>query len=191
MSELLTNDRVVEVNWKAFSFPLKHLKKHLKSQYENFDGLGANQSKLKIIFKETISEQLRQEVISYYNSIEEDTFAAEQLVDQTKLIGDKAEIFGQSLMSKFRGENIRMGITQAGKSGAILSIMVEKVDVNEDGFPISLKEAVETGTLYEALKLIDYHIEKSNNGDYDSIAPFMTEERLDRLKQEILSYLNE
>jgi hypothetical protein len=108
----------------------------------------------------------------------------------TKELGDKAEEFGKNLMSKFRGENIAMGITQAGMSGPVISVMTDRVDVNSDGHLLDVKSSVETGTLYEAIKVIDYHISKAQAGDYNSMAPFVTVARLQSMKDEILQYLS-
>lgn len=108
----------------------------------------------------------------------------------TTKLGDKAEEFGKNIMSKFRGENIAMGITQAGMSGPVISVMTERIDVNLDGHPLDVKSTVETGTLYEAIKVIDHHITKAQNGDYDSMTPFITEARLVAMKTAIQDYLN-
>jgi hypothetical protein len=105
-------------------------------------------------------------------------------------IGNKAEEFGKNLMSKFRGENIAMGITQAGMSGPVISVMTERIDVNNDGHPLDVKSTVETGTLYEAIKVIDHHIAKAQNGDYNSMIPFVTVDRLLQMKNDILNYLS-
>lgn len=192
MSEITLETEKIILNKKNFSIEVHQLRKYLKEQTELESLIGVNftGNKFEILFSETVDSEIEQQVISAYNSIDSNTFAQENAIKHTKQLGDNAEIFGKELMSKFRGENILMGITQAGKSGAVLSIMVEKVNVNNDGFPVSVKEATETGTLYEAIKAVEYHIAKAQAGDYDSIAPFITVERLENFKSSIVEYLN-
>lgn len=189
MSEVLTDSKIIKLAWKSFDLDLELLKRDLSNLYDTFDGLFATRNFLNLCFTEEVSEDLKNNIVQFYSLINESTWQSEKQSKYTKLLGDQAQLFGQNLMSKFRGDNILMGITQAGKSGALLSVMSERIDINQDGFPISLKESIETGTLYEAIKLVEYHIQKAQNGNYDGLAPFLNEERLLKFKTDILEYL--
>ena len=113
-----------------------------------------------------------------------------------QVIGKRAVLnaieFGKQFIVNFAGENVAMGITQAGKTGEVLAVMEEPVEydsVNKPGIKISVMGTLNSGSLYESLAVIDYHISKANNGDYDSLAPFITAARLTEGKQSISDYL--
>lgn len=115
--------------------------------------------------------------------------------DQT-LLGKRAVKealeFGELLMTDFAGENVGMGITQAGKTAEVLEVMEERVEfdsINKPGVMISVMGTINSGSLYEAINVIDYHIDKCDNGDYDHLSPFITSARLTSIKQEIEDYL--
>tara|TARA_R100001086_G_scaffold249294_2_gene188603 strand:- start:478 stop:1023 length:546 start_codon:yes stop_codon:yes gene_type:complete len=101
--------------------------------------------------------------------------------------------FGINLINDFAAENVEMGITQMGKTADVLSIMEERVEIdpiNKPGVKISIMGTISSGSLYESVVVIDYHIQKANNGDYDSLVPFITPTRLAEFKQIILDHLS-
>lgn len=91
--------------------------------------------------------------------------------------------FVDDLMSTFAAENIAMGITQAGKTGAVLGLFVKQYDVNTNSLPISLKDTFDTGSLYESIKVIQ-HI-RDNPNEYIGLEPFITDARLHQMKNNI------
>ncbi len=93
----------------------------------------------------------------------------------TQNLVQSAMEFGRSLMIDFAAENVRMGITQAGKTKAVLNYM------------ISVKEAIDTGSLYTAMDEVDALILATVPQDLD---PFITEARLLAFKQKILDWLS-
>lgn len=95
-------------------------------------------------------------------------------VDIVKLtILEPAKRFGESVIAKFVAENILMGITQSGKTEAVGVVLR---DVNY---------WLATGSLYSAYNAISA---LQQNLD-PSLAPFVTEERLNTYKNEIYAYL--
>lgn len=82
--------------------------------------------------------------------------------------------FGEKLMIEFSTENVLMGITQAGKTKAVLDYLT------------SVKNAVDTGSLYVAMDEIDALIAAGIPVDLD---PFVTQTRLETFKQKIVDFL--
>lgn len=95
--------------------------------------------------------------------------------------------FVKNLITSFAAENIAMGITQAGKTGAVLGMFARQHNVNNDGIPFSLKDAFDTGSLYEALKVLQFIRNDSNL--YTGMSPFVTDARLLQMKNKIETFL--
>lgn len=95
--------------------------------------------------------------------------------------------FVTKLIRDFAAENIAMGITQAQKTGPVLGMFAKQYDVNSDGKPFSLKDTFDTGSLYEALKVIQ-HL-RNNPNDYSGLSPFVTDARLLSMKNKIETFL--
>jgi len=95
--------------------------------------------------------------------------------------------FTKMLINKFAAENIAMGITQANKSGDLLSLFERPYPTASLGGSLSLKGCFDTGSLYEAVKIIQ-HI-RDNSTEYDNMSPFVTDARLLSLKNEIEVFL--
>lgn len=95
--------------------------------------------------------------------------------------------FGRQLIIDFASENVLMGITQLGKTADVLAVITENVILPNETRPINLKDAIESGSLYEAIKLVDYHISKMN--EYTDLDPFITTTRLTDFKSKIEAFL--
>lgn len=187
--ELVKNEHILQLNKKEFDIKLHHLKGYFKD-IPNFVGVNGLDNKYELVFSAPVTTEMEHDIFDMYNQITQLTFSDQVLAELTKKTGDSAEDFGKTLLSEFRGENIKMGITQAGMSGKVLSVLTERIDVDESGYSISLKDTVETGTLYEAMKVLDFLINKCNSGDYNDLIPFITAERMESFKQKILDYLS-
>lgn len=186
--ELVKDEHILELNKKEFEIKLHHLKNYFKN-ISGFVGVNEVGDKYELVFNIPVTVEMEHDIYDLYNQINNLTFSDLVLTELTKTTGDSAEDFGKTLLSEFRGENIKMGITQAGFSGKVLSVLSERFDIENNGYPISLKDTIETGTLYEALSVLDFLISKCDNGDYNDLAPFITSERLTIFKQKILEYL--
>lgn len=95
--------------------------------------------------------------------------------------------FIKDLINKFASENIAMGITQLNKTGPVLGLFAKQYDVHSDGFPFSLKDALDTGSLYEAFNILNYLV--SNSTEYAGLEPFISTDRLNDMAAEILDFL--
>jgi hypothetical protein len=91
-----------------------------------------------------------------------------------KIVRDAIE-FGQELVIDFAGENVALGITQAGKTK-------EVADYLED-----VQRYISSGSLYEVIDQIDDLIA---NTVPSSLSPFVTDERLLEMKEKIEDYLS-
>lgn len=91
--------------------------------------------------------------------------------------------FVKDLIARFAAENIAMGITQAGKTGHVLGLFCKSYDVNSNSLPISLRDCFDSGSLYEAIKVIQ-HL-RNNPTEFSGLSPFITDDRLHTMKNEI------
>lgn len=86
-----------------------------------------------------------------------------------------ARAFGETLMEDFATENVLMGITQAGKTGAA------------SDFLANIARNISTGSLYEVVKEIDRKVLLGLPSD---LSPFITEARMILIKNKIMEYLS-
>jgi hypothetical protein len=94
--------------------------------------------------------------------------------------------FVSKLIAAFASENIAMGITQSGKSDDVLGLFTKKYAVGNENFPVSLKDSLDTGSLYVALQILA-HIRA--NEDVSSLSPFVTDARIVILMNKIEAQL--
>jgi hypothetical protein len=84
--------------------------------------------------------------------------------------------FGNQLMLDFASENVLLGITQARKTGDLMSYMHQ------------LSHSILSGSLYEAITLIDQMIQDTSPAKA-SLAQFLSKERLASYKNKIQAFL--
>ena len=94
--------------------------------------------------------------------------------------------FTQGLIATFAAENIAMGVTQAGKADDLLGLFGHHFDIGSM-YPVSLKSAFDTGSLYVSLVIIQHW--RDNPSVYDGLSPFVTDARLLTLKNRIETFL--
>ncbi len=112
------------------------------------------------------------------------------VIDATYIKNNKVKpikAFTDDLIATIIAENIVMGISQAGKSGAVLDMAVRKVAVASTPNPVSLIETFMNLTLTVSIEVLDYHIDHIE--DYADLAPFVTTERLTQTKNNIQLFL--
>lgn len=95
--------------------------------------------------------------------------------------------FVKSLINSFAAENISMGITQAQKTGHVLSLFTKRFPVPSSDFQNSLKDSFDTGSLYMSIAIIDYI--RNNSSEFSGLSPFITDERLLNMKNKIEIFL--
>lgn len=108
-----------------------------------------------------------------------------EYIKQAKVLPIKA--FVDELMNKTIAENILMGITQANKTGTVLSFALRKVTVPSSPDPMSLYGALVNLSLFIALEVLEYHI--THPEEYSDLAPFVTVTRLTGFKNSIRVFL--
>lgn len=86
----------------------------------------------------------------------------------------KAVDFGQDLMIKFAGENVALGITQAGKTKDVADYLAD------------VTRYLQTGSLYEVMNEIDSLILA---GIPIELSPFVTQSRMEEFKSKVSNYL--
>lgn len=95
--------------------------------------------------------------------------AAQHVIDATEAIIQRAMDFGQKIIKEFAAENLRMGITQDGKTA---EVRVKMADV---------LSALSTGSLYDAID--------QANAITDFDAKYVTEARIAAFVAKIQAYL--
>lgn len=95
--------------------------------------------------------------------------------------------FVHQLVCTMMAENIAMGITQAGKSGHVLSLFTKQYPIPSTLYPNSLKSCLDTGSLYVALAVIQYI--RDNPLEYTGLDPYITDARLAAMQDSINAFL--
>jgi hypothetical protein len=103
---------------------------------------------------------------------------------------ERAVHFGNNLEADFKISNVRMGITQAGLTGPVLSLLTKKFKIMSSTatpfeYEISLCDALWSGSLTEVPKLVD----KILATDISMLAPFITAARLNDIKNTVIKYM--
>lgn len=87
-----------------------------------------------------------------------------------------AQQFASNLMQQFAAENVLLGITQAGKTGAVLDYLSD------------LLNCMVTGSLFQAIIVCDTIINDTSNTKTNT-SPFVTNARITAYKNKIQDYL--
>jgi hypothetical protein len=145
-------------------------------QYEIVDGTDQN---------EYIWSEVQQAVVV------DETYVASpesmQGIIKRKIINSMA--FGKELITDFATENVLLGITQNDKTADVLAVMTEQILLPNARRSISIKDTAESGSLYELIKLLDYHINRIEAGEYDDLSPYITKARFEEFKDKINAFL--
>lgn len=119
------------------------------------------------------SQELSNEDKSNLDSIV-DSHILSTTSESVDIIINNAVDFGLNTISQFRKENVLMGITQAGKTGAVTDYLHKLIHYTI------------TGSLYQAVSEIDRLLLE---GLPEELEPFITEVRLLDYKNKINTYL--
>lgn len=120
----------------------------------------------------------------------EGTIFRSDLADRIAIdLGKRIDPWVVGFLQRTRAENIAMGITQAGKTFDAQAFFELPVALNPlyPDKKISMLGALFTGSLTLIPALIDYYI--SNSETYANLFPFVTTERLNDWKQEVINFL--
>lgn len=88
----------------------------------------------------------------------------------------RAVEFGQELMIRFAGENVALGITQAGKTKEVADYLAD------------VTRYLQTGSLYEVINEIDSLILA---GIPSELSPYITQVRMEEFKSKVNNYLTQ
>lgn len=96
--------------------------------------------------------------------------------------------FIKKLMDDEAATNIELGITQLGKTVDVLGLIVERHTLPGKSKAISLKDTLDTGSLYASLEVLQYI--RDNTSIYTGLTPFITDARLLAMKNKIETFLS-
>lgn len=102
-------------------------------------------------------------------------------------LGHEIDPFVVELLRKVRAENIEWGITQSGKTLEVLAFMELPILLPNRARPVSLMASLNTSSLTVTIELLTYYI--ANPALYSDLSPFITTDRLTKLRNEIIDYL--
>lgn len=156
----------------------------LAIEFPSFSHIGISPDYVDVFFSQELTQQNKTDLDSFMAQFLD--FTTAELMES--YMRDDIDPFISGLMDKLRGENIAMGITQAGKTGHFLGLFEKPYDIYSNGFPISLKASFDTGSLYEALTILSFFL--SNPSEYSGLSPFMTETRIYSIINEIVEYIS-
>lgn len=107
----------------------------------------------------------------------------------TKVAMPSAVNFANQLQADFISWNILNGITQLGKTDAVVAVVSLKVTINTSPDPISLMDTLNPicPSLTTAINVLQYHID--NIADYSTLSPFITAARFTSMQTQIKNYL--
>jgi hypothetical protein len=166
----------VSLNWKNFTVDLSRAKAPLLAILgEDYDGLVASNSFFLVCSKNPISPENVTAIETWWqNAVEADFQPTTQELISASI--SAASSFGNKLATDFVVENVQMGITQAGKSGAMIDYLHELV------------HCILSGSLHQAVSVIDGYIADSSP-EKEYLQPFVSNERLIVYKHKIQDYL--
>jgi hypothetical protein len=148
-----------------------------------YSHLYAKGDKLDLHFKVNLNQAAVDKASLLVNNFVE-VSVREQLRDY---IDNRVRPFVDEMMLDILAENIESGITQAGKTNDVLGFFNNPVLLSGNIYPISLAQALDTGSLYSALQLLDHYI--ANSGEFETLAPYVTVVRLQSWKSKIITFL--
>lgn len=106
-----------------------------------------------------------------------------------QVIMNPAKKFIDELMEQIIAENILMGVTQLGKTPALVGFLTLRVPIPNTTEQLSILGTI-TGaapSLTVTIQILDYHI--AHITDYADLAPFITLARLKDFRNKISTYL--
>lgn len=159
---------------KSFFVEIPTLHENLKSSslQNKFNGIVKEEENVSLLFFEELDQQETDLVDSIFSSHESNIFTKRY----TERLIKGAVKRGNEIFTEFAAENVAMGITQAGKTKAVADYLA-----NVDRY-------MRSGSLYEVLNELT---KLENEGFPSELAPFITSERIGRVRDMILSYLNQ
>ncbi len=103
-------------------------------------------------------------------------------------LGQQVDPFVVELLRRVRAENIEMGITQSGKTYEVLAFMETSVIAPNRTRAVSLMSSLTTSSLTVTVELLNYYLD--NPELYSDLSPFITQARLESIRDEIIDYLS-
>lgn len=139
-------------------------------------------STLRVIFNRELTQQEQDDCSAFVVA-----FIDYETVDQlADYLDNEVTPFVKQLLTKFAAGNIAMGITQAGKTADVLGLFEKRVEIGASEL-VSLKAALDTGSLYVALSVLQYY--RDNIANYSALSPYITDTRLLEMKNKIEQFL--
>jgi hypothetical protein len=150
-----------------------------------FLSLNAKGSLVTLFFSEQLTQTEINQVLSHVNNFIE--FSLNEELE--KYIKTKVRPFLENLTFQIKASNIENGITQANKTSDFLSFMSDRVLLPGKTRPISLDTAIQNDSLDVVVQIADYYI--ANPGLYEDLAPFITVQKIQQWRNEIISFIME
>lgn len=162
--------------WPNFHVDLGIVQTYLKANLSsNYDGLVANPESLLILFHTDYSDADNTVVQNYWSAANAQTFQPTQN-QQVTLAISMAMQFGTQMLIQYATQNVLLGVTQAGKTQAVMDYCHE------------LAHCLITGSLYAAINQILVMIADTSQTKAN-LAPFVTNNVLYAFLNKVQAYL--
>jgi hypothetical protein len=160
------------------------LDSEIKAITSKYEGLTIKDDSLILVFSVDLNQD---EIDLIYAKV--NTFVEVSLVEETeKFLNKTVDPFFQTFLIKLRAENITMGITQAEKTYDVASLFEQKYVLFGKPRGISFLGCIQSGSVTLLIPLIDFLL--ANPSEWTGLEPFVTEQRLNDWKTEVIEFLN-
>lgn len=166
----------INLTWPSFNVDVALAYTYLKANLStNFDGLFGTPTNLTVVFKTDYSDADNTIVNTYWSTATAATFEPTTAQQVSYAIGE-AMSFGTAVLNDFATQNVLSGITQAGKTQAVMDYCHE------------LTHCLITGSLYAAIGQINDMIADTTSTK-TTLSPFITNNILYTYLNKIQTYL--
>jgi hypothetical protein len=166
----------ITLTWPSFNVDVSIAYTYFKANLSsNFDGLVGQPADLLVIFKTDYADADNTIVQNYWSSATAATFQMPVNQQVTNAIGAAME-FGTQMLVQFATQNVMTGITQSGKTEAVMDYCHE------------LAHCLITGSLYAAINAINVMIADTSSTK-TNLSPFITNNVLYTFLNKIQTYL--
>lgn len=166
----------IQLLWPTFTVDVSVVHAYFKANLSsNYDGLVCDPKFLNVIFKTDYVQADSDAVNNYWNSITAQMFQPTPMETVSLAIGEAMQ-FGTQLLVQFATQNVIAGITQSGKTQAVMDYCHE------------LAHCLITGSLYAAINQLNVMIQDTGSTK-TALSPFITNTVLYDFLNKIQTYL--
>lgn len=167
---------IIQLAWPSFSVDVAQVNEYFKANLSsNYNGVVGSQQWLAVMFTTDYSDADSTAVNTYWNGLTSTSFQP-SVSQQVSVQISNAMQFGTQLLVQYATQNVLAGITQAGKTQALMDYSHE------------LTHCLITGSLYAAMAEINTMLADTSSTK-TNLSPFLTNVILTTYLNQIQTYL--